>query len=104
MKPGEPEMGENRAVVAVLIVGENTLQTSPDLPEGEEGLAVRGATTSPDLPEGEEGLVVRDGRERHRYWRLQRGGRCGASVSTNVPNRDLRPKVTSTSTRLTAAG
>ena len=46
------EMGENRAVVVVLIVGENTLQTSPDLPEGEEGLAVRGATTSPDLPEG----------------------------------------------------
>ena len=74
-----------RAVVAALIVGKITLQTSPDLPEGEEGLAVR------------------DGRERHRYWRLQRGGRCGASVSTNVPNRDLRPKVTSTSTRLTAA-
>ena len=104
MKPGELEMGENRAVVAVLVVGENTLQTSPDLPKGEEDLAVRGAATSPDLPEGEEGLAVRDGRERHRYWRLQRGGRCGASVSTNVPNQDLRPSVTSTSTRLTAAG
>ena len=104
MKPGEPEMGENRAVVAVLVGDEIVLHTSPDLPEGEEGLAVRGATTSPDLPEGEEGLAVRDGRERRRYGRLQRGGRCGASVSTNVPNQDLRPKVTSTSTRLTAAG
>ena len=86
MKPGEPEMGENRAVVAVLVGDEIVLHTSPDLPEGEEGLAVR------------------DGRERRRYWRLQRGGMCGASVSTNVPNRDLRPSVTSTSTRLTAAG
>ena len=50
MKPGEPEMGENRAVVAVLVGDEIVLHTSPDLPEGEEGLAVRGATTSPDLP------------------------------------------------------
>ena len=104
MKPGEPEMDENRAVVVVLVGDEIVLHTSPDLPKGEGGLAVRGATTSPDLPEGEEGLAVRDGRERRRYWRLQRGGRCGASVSTNVPNRDLRPSVISTSTRLTAAG
>ena len=86
MKPGEPEMGENRAVVAVLVGDEIVLHTSPDLPKGEGG-----ATTSPDLPQGEEGLAVRDGRERRRYWRLQRGGRCGASVSTNVPNQDLRP-------------
>jgi len=54
MKPGEPEMGENRAVVVVLVGDEIVLHTSPDLPKGEEGLAVRGATTSPDLPEGEE--------------------------------------------------
>ena len=63
--------------MVILVVGENTLQTSPDLPEGEEGLAVR------------------DGRERRRYWRLQRGGTCGALVSTNVPNQDLRRGATS---------
>ena len=80
MKPGEPEMGENRAVVVVLVGDEIVLHTSPGLPEGEEGLAVRGATTSPDLPKGEEGLAVRDGRERRRYWRLQRGETCGASA------------------------
>ena len=90
--------------MAVLVGDEIVLHTSPDLPEGEEGLAVRGATTSPDLPKGEEGLAVRDGRGRHRSWRPQRGGTCGASASPNVPNRDLRPSVTSTSTRLTAAG
>ncbi len=43
-----------------LIYLNDTIFTPPDLPEGEEGLALQVSSTPPDLPEGEEGLAHPD--------------------------------------------
>ena len=79
-------MHEKQAVMAARVFGKSLLQTSPDLPKGEEGLAVR------------------DGRGRHRSWLPLMEETCGGAAVLGAPNRGLRPKVTSISARLTAAG